>query len=105
MWKKISAITIFLLSLTSLIISSRLFFHYKFLADSYDISIIKLMGGDIWVLMELMNLCIVSIIFIIALVKCIAVLKNKKFSGNCKKLQKYNKKYQNVEKIGKKVYH
>lgn len=73
--KKISAVSIFLLGLTSLILSGRLFFHYKFLADSYNISFIKLLGGDIWMLMELINLGILVIISILTLFKCISVFR------------------------------
>lgn len=73
--KKISAVSIFLLSLTSLILSGRLFFHYKFLADSYNIHFIKLLGGDIWMLMELVNLGILAIISILTLFKCRSVFR------------------------------
>lgn len=75
--KKVGSVAIFLLSLTSLILSGRLFFHYKFLADSYNMSFIKLIGGDIWMLMELVNLGILVIISIVALFKCIAALMEK----------------------------
>ncbi|MEW9080000.1 hypothetical protein [Terrisporobacter glycolicus] len=73
--KKISAVSIFLLSLTSLILSGRLFFHYKFLADSYNIPFIRLLGGDIWMLVELVNLGILAIISIMTLFKCISVFR------------------------------
>ncbi|MBC6003032.1 MAG: hypothetical protein E6902_01385 [Paeniclostridium sordellii] len=75
--KKASSVVIFLLSLTSLMLSGRLFFHYKFLADSYNMSLIKLVGGDIWLLMELVNLGILCIISIVALFKCIVAFKEK----------------------------
>lgn len=75
---KISSVVIFLLTLTSLILSGRLFFHYRFLADSYNIHFIKLLGGDIWMLLELVNLGILAIISIVALFKCIFVFRDAK---------------------------
>ena len=82
MWRKLGAVTMVLLSLTSLIVSGRLFFHYKFIAESYSISLMKLIGGEIWLLMELVNLCILGIIFMTLLYKCIIVLKEKTKNNN-----------------------
>lgn len=77
MGKKVISITIFLLSLVSLLISLKLFWNKAVFVDEYNISPDIVNGGDFWLTMDWLRLLFLFLLCVVSVVNIFGEEKSK----------------------------
>lgn len=77
MGKRNISITVFLLSLFSLLISVRLFWNLGIFVDEYGLSPDIVNGGDFWLTMDWLRLLLLFVLCVISGISIISTKQNK----------------------------